>query len=1716
MLPVCSLLLFLQTEPGRVRARGIAVAQIESLLAEDATVSLEHLSGTFLTDLTIEGLSIRKSGQPVIEVETASVSYNLLTLLRRTFSASRLTARGVRVTARQDSTGTFDAADLLAPTDTPADTTGGFTVNIERVAVTDGTAAVHFHAPSTDSTLHVDDLRLVLQDLATGPDGLSGDVKLLRLNAIAPKNASTVQLATTGAISKDGIALRRLRMTSSTGTKLEGEAQMAFVSGRVLPVIEAELRAAPLNLNDVSAFTGAPVQGQPRLTFTADTHADTLRWAFNADLGEASAVMQGGIRMTSSNGLTSARAGGALRNLRPADFLTPEAAASLPETVFTGSLNADLTGSSLSTLTGPYRLDLTESRVDERTIERLRLNGEFANGRTTFDFGIAMPGVRLTAQGAARPFAETPSFRVQGRTDEIDLARFIGDPAQTAQFRGRFDVEGRGSSLKTLDATGSATLTDAHFQQAHIDRLATTFRIRNRTLTFDAAGRVAGENGRLAVQGNANLGAQPLSYRITEGRLDRVNLAALTGNAAQASDLTGTFQLDGRGTDPERLILSLTAALHDSRYSTFDILSASTEARVEKGRATFDVTGDLGRAGAFQAIGGARLFPSPLVLHAEGQAQNLNLGALTGNPRQRSALTGAFTVSATGPPGPDLALDATLNLEDSQYADTRIESGRLDVTLRSGDLRATGRARTPSGNLDFSLVGRPLDETATFVLSDDSCFSNLDLGTLLDLPTAMRLNGCFSGSLSGSLSGSDPATAQGRGTLTLRGSQIGDAQVERGDVTFSLDRGIVNADMDLGLIPENDQAARASLTLTGKPFDEIPRITLSGQVRNLNPDALFGQRNADFASALTADVALEATGYDSLATAQVRGSVTAGTSTLRGVRIDTLHTQFAFAHEVLQLDTLALESEVASAAAGGTLNLGDRGAPTNLQLMASVRTLEPVARLVEQPLSLRNANLSLSVTENAERDLAVTGSLDAEEVIFGPYAVISAFADVDATLPPTLFSPKPEGPTLRTPGAVRATLATTFRTITTPALIVERGDASLTYADSTLSLSTEVNLDGNRALSLDSRIQLDPTVSRATLSETRLRLSDHTWHLAQPTTLSLENALQVRGLLLVSDDGTQQIAADGLIDPNGNQNAVVTAENVDIGPFTSLLDRFDDLGGHLTTALIVSGPATSPVLRGSVTLENLTSQGEAFGSFQASLDYADGLLNLDGELAHASGKRLTLTGSIPRRFSFSDGTPQVTDAEDTDRVRLSIQSEAFPIAWAQPFVDPYTYNELGGFLTADIEMTGTQAGPQLTGSASLIDGTLGLVATGRTYSPLTARLDFRDNRIVIEEAVIRNEAGGPVTFSAGGTVTLRELSVGELDLTLRPQGLVAMDTRTYRKLTLSRGSEPLRLTGTLDAPRLRGAVVLQSGEIYLTDELAAPDVDPVVLSPSQVRHVEARFGRRIAARDTSENRFIDALDYDLTVEIRRNVWLRSSEGFLPFDIEFAGDVQAGKESLAESQNLFGTIDLVSGSVQFLQRRFQIVDGTLTFNGPPLEAYVDLAATLDARPQGSSTPIAVTLGVTGRFDQNPEVRLTSTPALDPADIVSVVTTGRVGGSDALRNAFEAGVTGLAVGTFLSGFEDVLSGSVGLDVLQIDTDEGHIVLRLGEYLGTRTFVSAAFPVDPNRRDDVNRERRQLSTAALEYQIWRWLALEGSWTRFSGYPGDVGGGANIEFTY
>ena len=1706
---VAGALIYFQTDSGQRFAQGLILGQIENLLAEDATVTAETLDGNFLSDARLTGLEIQRAGETVLAVDTVTINYSLRTLLSRTFSAEHLTVASPSLFIRQRADSSFNVAGLLKPRE---DSTkgGGFTVLIDEMALDRGRVELHWYTPQDDSVLVVSDLTARIRDFVSHPDSLVGSIQALSLEATAPRDVARLSLAGSGRFTKESLRLRELAIRSDAGTDIQGSALALFGEAAggdgLLPVFEADLEAAPLAFSDVRAFSGVSLYGDPRARIRASSDGGTLDFDLNASLDDATAIVEGALTRDGS-GPVRYRAEGELRNLNLADLTRNPAL----DGELTGELSANLQGESLQTLSGPFSVLLRESRFRQQALDRIRLDGSFAAGQVRFDLEGNVPGASLTAQGSARPFGDVPSFQVSGTARELDLGRLLPNSNQTATLQGDFAVIGRGKSLDTFTGTAAASLGRAAFalgeNTLELASAELDADIRNGVVDFDADAVLANRGGRLIASGDVVLGRDPIQYSITRGTLNQLDVSALTGNPNQASALTGTFTLDGTGINPRTARITLDASLRNSRFGTYDLVAVDADATIQNGQLAFDTQADLGRAGFIDARGTAQPFASPLTYQAQGQVRNLDLAELTNDPKRFSDLTGTFSASGRGIDPETLTLDANVELAGSSYGDRYID--RADVTLRlnQGALAVTGDLDAPEGSVTLDVSGRLGDDLA-FSLGENTCFSNLNAEAFSKtVPVTSSLNGCLTGNVRGL---ADPKTADGSGVLTLRPSTINDAEIESGRVTFTLADGALAATFDVALgNPDNAQTAGSLVgAIQARPFDASPTYATRGTARQLDVAALLG-RTEDPAT-ITLDFSLSGEGTDP-ETMALTGRLAGGASVVGPVRVDSLALAFALADGILDVDTLALDSDLAQLNGNGTIALLDPSAASAFRLQGDIQTLEPLNAYIEPVISLESGTLDLTASATAgDPMLRINGVVEARQFVLNDYAV----AGLDATLLGDIDRSQIDSTGFAIE-AVNGRTQVSFDALSTARIRVNDGSAELTLTDGEIRTEGEVTVDLRRDLDFAARFEVKSDPRQIIVERGRFSFDDDTWTLGQEAIVTLGQEIDVRGLILTADEGTQQIAADGTINLQGEQNFIVSIEGANIGSVADLF-QYENLGGTLSATLVLSGPAAAPLIDGTLELNELASGGEVFGSLEAALAYADAQLDIDAVLTHTDGEELTIDGFIPLQFSLADSA-RAQAADASEGVQLHARAEAFPIDWAQPFLAERGYTVLDGTLQLDLTIAGTQGAPNLNGTARLTDGRLGLAKTGLTYSPLIAKVAFADDRIRLVD--VRVLDGRRTALTVDGGITLRELSLGEFDLTIRPNGFVAMDTPQFRNLTLNGGTQPLRLTGQLQAPVLRGDVVVASGDIH-TDKLAPIEYEDVELTDAQIRAVEARFGRRLGKRDTLVNRFVRALDYDLSIQFNRNVWLRATEG-LPFDIEFEGNVQATKRPFAESNQLFGQIDLVRGSVRPVvtsSEKFEVDQGTLTFNGPALGALINLKASTDIRLPGASSSAAqgevtVFLDVTGQFDANPEIRLSSSPQLDASDIVALIVTGQL--ADDLASTAVVGSVGRSVGlNVVSGIAQNLSNSLGfnLDLFQVETAaNGDLLLRVGRYLGQRTFVTAGIPLPVSQQTNALQEGTGY-VFTLEYQLLRWLQAQGE---YGGERG-VGGGFGTEYSW
>ncbi len=1363
---------------------------------------------------------------------------------------------------------------------------------------------------------------------------------------------------------------------------------------------------------------------------------------------------------------------GVFRNLDLA-ALTGNAAL---QTDLSGRITGSGRGFDMQTLAFDGRIDLQPSRVNEQEISEASVDLTMRQGALSYDLYANLPEGQTRLKGRAQPFGDVPTYTVSdGRFTHLNLGALLGNPSLTSDLTGTLILDGRGFDPSTANIDARLALQPSRINEQEIESAAISLQVDGGSVRFST--RLELPEGTTQLAGNVLLGAEPPTYAITEGRLQNLNLGALLGNPALDTRLSGDLSLRGQGFDPATARMDAQIDLQPSRINRQTIQDGVLDASLRDGRLSFNLAMTY-TGGETRLTGVARPFAeTPTYRIDEGRFRNLDVGALAGTDGFSSRLTGRIeTLEGTGFDLATARLDGRILLSNSLINRQEVDSAAVNVGLQGGNLAFDLFLNTGDGQALLAGTARPFDEVPTYAVNEGS-FEDLDLGALLGRDNySTRLTGDLS--LTGT--GLTPETMSLDAQLSLAASQINGVAISTGDVQVSLDDGLARLDADLVT-----EEGRAQVAGTAQPFGEVPTYDLSGRMININLGELIG---ADTLQArVTATFDIQGTGIDPetmAANIQVRGE----SSRYEDVVVERLVLDAVLRDGVLEADSLFLRSNVADVTASGKIALFDSTASSDFTFSAQIKDAETLdSFLAGQGISVGEGYVEgRAVGQNGAISFDVQADL--ASFSYGEYRVLGLDGRVSGELSASRELQL---------GDVNAKLGY----VTIPGLQIQASDFSLTYEGNDLIFKGAFVVDAQREVKVQGRVDLREESRRAEIEDLQFRYGEQTFALLQPATITFGDAYRVSNFLLYSD--SSQIAIDGIVDPNGTQNLVLTIEQFDLGMIADLIG-FGGLDGALSGSVVLTGPAAAPNLEGSLAL-GLVSEGEDVGTMRVDLAYDEQRLNIEALLQGVPQGTLSINGFIPMDLSLAPGDSSVSvpqpgrqDQVDVGQgvavssgevsaasgVQLELVADTFSIGWIDPFLDPETIRDLQGTLDADINISGTLNAPDLDGTFSLQQGRMHLTALEVTYRDVRAQGTLTDNVVQLDELFVR---AGEGTLTGQGSVSLAELTLGEFDIDVALDNFRAIDNADFSNVLVSGNAH---VEGTTSAPVINGDIDMTRADIFV-ENLITPDVAVVELSQRDINTLQEVFGYQVTAADTSTFVLFDVLTLNLDASIERDVWLRQRSN-PQLAIQFSGDLNVTKQPRMDPQ-LFGTIDVVPqrSFVDYFGKRFDISSGQLVFNGDPLQFFLDVQARHEVRSALSRTEaqVVITLDITGRYGE-----LTIEPGSEPdmpmTDIVSYLATGRPAGS--FLN-LQVG-RDLAFGQLTSLVEGFASEEFGLDVVEIQYDpiRENYELVAGKYVSPKFFVSLTqgFGSGPDQQADAGPGAN--TEVTLEYEFYKWLLV------------------------
>ena len=1286
------------------------------------------------------------------------------------------------------------------------------------------------------------------------------------------------------------------------------------------------------------------------------------------------------------------------------------------------------------------------------------------------------------------------------------VERASGDlrPAGPAPEEGRFLVAGgawNGARLEldTLSLhTASSSVTGGGTVASSDTSSQTAFRLELAPLALSDLAPFAGGVGEGSLTGSVDVrsragGALDFSVHLQAsggGRIDadgewrdRKRLRArgkvegidpgVVLRAAPAGSASLTFDVDLEGTELARLDGHADLVVGETVLDGFRIDEASLASRFRDGRGDFELSGTaqgVGLKASGEMVGdsleanvelgwgggrvtarasGAPFAERPELRLRDGRVESVDLArAMEGS--MPTDLNAAFSGDVTWGGAQGLLARIDLAIDSSRVNDIRLDEGRLEVRSAGDAVSLQGDIAGEAGRVHLDVTGDPNARPLRYEVKA-ARFEDLDLAVI---------GAGWSTSLTGSLrlmgAGVEPATMTAEGVLELERSRIQSAELTSGRVSLDARSGLWSSDLLLELGAGRVEASGAA-TLAGERTYEA-----QAHVHLPELGALLGDSTRAF---VDARLDVRARG-STRATLAGTAWITSDSLVWRDVRADSVRIDVEAAQGFVLLDTLRVSSNVARIEGSGRVPLvvEHEGQPLEngeLLVTAALVSLEPLeTSLGMTALSAQDGlaefrvagpadSLALSARAHMDALLANTTKivgLDVRAVAL--YSILEGWRGGDAEI-----------------DLLRLGLPTT--TVDSTHLSAEWEPPE------NLRIAARARIDEGRTAELQA--SLDTTGERPTLEISRFafQVDEDRWTLSKPAHVRYGNGVDLEGFVVEASD--QRIALDASVKEGELVSAEIAVDWFRVGTVADLAG-FDDLAGTLTARADVRG--TGADRRGSASVNFDVRSSKGAGALDATAEIEGSAARIDGGISQAEGRSLLFRGVVP------------LGASSSETLDLQVTADSLRVSFAEPFLPPDVARDLGGVLDADVQIVGSLASPRLRGHVALSDARMFLPAIGRTYDGIHVGLSMDGDVARVDRARVGSGDGAAVIE---GEVELGTGSIGRYELSIALDDFHAVSTELLDAVV----SGDLEVRGTVDAPEVSGTLTIEHGDLYLGEGGASGDQEDVVLDDADYAELEEYLGFPIRRAETARGPGFESVTLDVTVRARRDTWLRQSVN-PELVVQLTGEINVEKD-VGPDFRLVGELQAIPArsTIQQFGRRFRVREGVLTFRGPPEETRVDLAAAYEVPSRLDNAPeVVIVLGLVGQVGDL-EVQLSSEPAMENADVLSYLATGRPAARSFDVSSSERGGVltrggNLALDQVTGLLESFAVDRVGLDVVEIRREGlDRATLVAGRYVSSDLYLGLQEPVAFGSSDE-RAASGETTQVEIELQVLRWLLL------------------------
>jgi len=809
---------------------------------------------------------------------------------------------------------------------------------------------------------------------------------------------------------------------------------------------------------------------------------------------------------------------------------------------------------------------------------------------------------------------------------------------------------------------------------------------------------------------------------------------------------------------------------------------------------------------------------------------------------------------------------------------------------------------------------------------------------------------------------------------------------------------LTRADVFNGVLSQADVAVDIA--------DGTLRASYDGQLSHVDPAIPFD--DSRFAASLTGSGRMTAVVRDlltrttTLADYDVQGALSLNGSTVRDFAVDRGELAAVLGNGVLTVTRADMSGPEIAGGANGTLGIAE-GTESDITYDLSQVDLARVRSLTGLELS---GMLSTKGRVSGPPDgLHAVGDASVRE--FDGYSVhaLDLNGHYDAVARPGGFAH----------ATVHVDGRGSFLSVAGEAL--SQASGTITFDNQRLGFDLSLMQREGRSGTIAGTAVLDQDSHGAALQDLTIGLGSAPWRLVAqqpaPTVRWDDTTIAIAPIEFVNGQPDQRVGISGTWRSDGAGALHVTAHHVFLETLTSAFQQPARYGGVLEGEATIRGTRQDPRVQATLTVESGRVERVTYQKLAGRVDYAHRNLAIDLRLDQSPGIWVTAIGTVPVEFLTTTNGEQPVD--------VAIKSSGIDLGLLEGLTS--VIRDVHGTLLVDVRAVGTSRDPHFDGTVKIADAAFVAVVSGVTYRRGSVTLTLTPDRVAVDSFHLEDSNGRPLDVR--GSLGTHELRIADVSI-----------EATARRFEVMRGEfgrievdAALRVGGRFESPRLTGDLTVSGGDLRVDEVLQQALFRPYATEPAPITEVDA-----VAALNPWNRMGLDvALHVPNTLRlVGQDVQVSSGApiGIGDINLRVLGDLYLYKDP-GGPLSVTGSFDRVVGTFTFQGRRFDVdPTSSINFRGDlNPEIYVTVTRVISG--------VEARVSVVGPLFQ-PELRLTSNPAIDEADVLSLIvfdtSTNQL--SAAQQQELLVRAATLAAGFIATPIVSAIENELGLSVFEIE--------------------------------------------------------------------------------